>query len=86
VETKLPLAECQQGSGALGFEGAVQKIWGTLSYAKLAKSSDPSMRKCCESDMFRAYQYTNWYQYQYTKLPRFKRLNTTCIGPVDQYR
>jgi len=41
---------------ALGLGGPVQNIWGALSYVNLPV---PSMRKCCDSDMFRAHQYTN---------------------------
>jgi len=49
---------------ALGLGCPVQNIWGASFLCEARKNLPvPSMRKCCDSDMFRVHQYTNWCQW-----------------------
>jgi len=49
-------------SGGLRFWRPVQKIRGApFLYGACENLLAPSMRKCCDSDIFSVHQYTNWY-------------------------
>jgi len=46
---------------ALGLGGPCAKyLGGPFLYGARKNLPDPSMRKCCDSNMFRVHQYTNW--------------------------
>jgi len=51
-------------SGGLRFEGALCKTFRGPPFLCGARKNlpAPSMRKCCDSNMFRVHQYTKWCQ------------------------